>query len=191
MKFDDIVKRESINHELGKEYNMVQLELDMLARTYYNETIISSLKFKMKEKLFTEFREYFKNLGFILTNKDDLYGIKTIVATIGKYKVEISINDSYDIFLNIQHKNDFTKEEYTLSMDISSENQFDSCIKNGYSYNKDELIKLMKEDRKLLSQLIEENKSLEVVCKFNDGQNLNMSKEYRAFEDIIEYIPDK
>ncbi|PJI07651.1 MULTISPECIES: hypothetical protein [Clostridium] len=194
MDFDDIIKRESKTDELKKRFNKLQLEFDVLESNYYSETKINDLKDKMKQKLLDEFKEYFKSKGFSVKSsyeENNFVGnLENRTASIGNYKIIFSISISFRIFLEVQHKNDFKKEEYTLSMDLSSESAFHSCIDNEY-HNITDMIKLLESDISSLQKISEENKPLEVVCKFDDGLNMDMDKEYKSFKDIIEDIPNK
>lgn len=190
MDFDDIIKRESKTDELDRQFKKVQLDFDLLFETFYSESKLNNLKEKMKQKLLKEFENFFKKLGFnVKVSSDSKLESKT--ATLGKYSVEISINKSFTIFLEVQHKNNFGIEEYGLSMDLSSKSEFESCIIENHSYSVSQMIELRKKDIISLNKIIKENKPLEIVCKFEDGQSLDIFKEYTSFEDIIKDIPDE
>ena len=49
---------------------------------------------------------------------------------------------------------------------------------------------MLKENISALKKVIEENKPLEIICKFEDGQRMDMFREYKSFEEIIDDIPE-
>lgn len=195
MNFEDIVKRESNSDILNKEKSRLLLKFDMLKDSFYSESKINDLNNKMKQKLFDEFRNFFKSQGFSIksSRESDSYlgELKTLTATIGSYKIEMSISINYSILIKIQHKNDFGTEKYNLSMDICADCKFDSCMKNNVSYDLPTFIELLKKDTSLIEKAIEENKPFEIACKFDDGQTMDICKEYKSFEEIIIDIPEK
>jgi hypothetical protein len=75
-------------------------------------------------------------------------------------------------------------------IELSSESEFKSCIDNN-SHSLTDMIELTENDITSLNKIIKDNRPLEVICKFDDGQRLDMFKEYRSFEEIIKDIPEK
>lgn len=195
MKFDDIVKREGKTDELKRQKKKLELEFNTLKDSYYSEIKINKLKQNMKQNLFKEFKEYFKILGFeILVDREThshLGQVEICTARIGDYKVKMYTDSSDKIWLDIQNKKDNNDEIYLLSTNLSKVDEFKSCMQRCAYYDLSTFNQLIEVDIKSLKKIIQINKPLEIVYKFNDGQSVDMRKEYKLFEDIINDIPEK
>lgn len=195
MKFDDIVKREGKTDELKRQKKKLELEFNTLKDSYYSEIEINKLKQNMKQNLFEGFKEYFKILGFeILVDREThshLGQVEICTARIGDYKVKMYTDSSDKIWLDIQNKKDNNNEIYLLSTNLSKVDEFKSCMQRCASYDLSTFNQLIEVDIKSLKKIIQINKPLEIVYKFNDGQSVDMRKEYKLFEDIIDDIPEK
>ncbi len=201
MEFDGIVEREKITIKKQEQINILKIELEKLINQkneLYPDEKINKEKNNLKNRLFAEFRTYFEQQGFvnisdISEEKNSHVGnLKVITASIGNYKVKMSISDKYSIYLDVQHKNDFGNEEYRLEFDMSSEctvpisniNPFGKLDLNKYIDN-------LKEDIENVKEFINKNIPIKIICKFQDGQRVDIFKELSSFDDIIKEIPEK
>ncbi|MBU3157842.1 hypothetical protein [Clostridium estertheticum] len=197
MNFEDIVKRECNTDELSEKVKELDSQCAILFKEVFLESKIKCLKENMKKTLIDEFIEFFNKLEFKtdISHKGDT---DTITAKVGNYSVDLYVTSFYAITISVQSKKSYARSDYRLFMDISKNTSFKSLTSKASYIGVDNVAKSLslnisrlEEDIKLLSKMKKENHTLEVVCKFSDGQKLDMWKEYKTFQDIIKDIPEE
>lgn len=201
MDFSKVVEREKLLDVKRRKISELESKIKTLESVYRSPLDEEEAKERMKNKIIQEFREYFTKASFEsissvqkVPNKF-LGELQNISASIGGYKVEMSIAADSSISLAIPHVSNTGKEEYRLLCKISSEDDICTYKKIQYDISDiekcDEYMTCLRDEIRALQARISTKQPLKVVYVFNEGHHMNTEKEYTSLHEIIASIPEK